>query len=262
MATFMDGLDDLLGVDDKPKQEPKDDGNPFGDQEPAERPASVADAAPEEDPEFEPVKPPDEWDLPAPGPDEYTKQMDAILAGEGIDVEKELRRRYDPAKGNLQAHDWESVREAIFEGEPFEFRCKRCGKYVHVRRGHFAEEGEEDDDTLDANGNPVGTQYDAQGNPVGTVYDANGEPIPPDPAIAEAAKKEAEEKEARDRLCRSSAAQMNALDALLGLEPEKIETKKLKTPKFIDGETIEEALVREGVDPNCAYAVVRDVTDE
>lgn len=66
--------------------------------------------------------------------DPFTSELDQMLASEGVDVELEKRRRYNPTSGDMQAHDWETVREALYSDEKYQFRCKRCLQWVHVAR--------------------------------------------------------------------------------------------------------------------------------
>lgn len=85
------------------------------------------------------TQPEPEFDEPDPNApplpyDPFRDAIEAALTAEGVDVSLELRRRYDPAAGNTQTHDWESQREALFSDEKYQFKCARCSKWVHVGR--------------------------------------------------------------------------------------------------------------------------------
>jgi len=132
MSDFLDKLDDALGL--KPKEEtpqPQLGDIPAAAPTPTPTLQPVPEATPEDD--FEPVKEPDPEDVPKE-PDPFATAIDDALRAEGVDVDKELRRKYDPAKGDLQTHDWKMEREALFSDEAYKFRCKRCLKWVTVAR--------------------------------------------------------------------------------------------------------------------------------
>lgn len=119
--SFFDKLDAILGIETpKPKEEPI-----------VEHHTPMPEASPEDDFESPPVQDPDFIpDYKAPDP--FKNEIDSILLAEGVDVEKEMRRRYNPAGGDLTEHDWAMARERLFSEEPYVFKCKRCLKHVEV----------------------------------------------------------------------------------------------------------------------------------
>ena len=91
----------------------------------------VPDETPENEFEDPVLRDPEE----VPGePDPFAQMLDDMLKSDGIDVELEKRRKYNPAVGNIQEHDWQTHRESMFSNEPYIFRCKRCLKFVEVQR--------------------------------------------------------------------------------------------------------------------------------
>jgi len=66
--------------------------------------------------------------------DQFSFMLDSLLESEGVDVSLEKRKKYNPAKGNFNNHDWASARESIYSDEAYQFRCRRCLKWVNVRR--------------------------------------------------------------------------------------------------------------------------------
>jgi len=76
--------------------------------------------------ELEPPKPPPE--------DPFGQMVDSMLRESGVDVDREIRRPYNPASGDVTNHDWEMGREALFGGEAYQFKCKRCFHYLEVDR--------------------------------------------------------------------------------------------------------------------------------
>lgn len=118
--SFLDELDKTLGIEKKP--------------DPVQDISTPNGAAPlPEDPEdqFEtPVVPDPEAILKPEDP--FALMVESALQAEGIDVQKEMLRKYDPTANNVQEHDWKMQREKLFNGEPYIFKCKRCLKAVHV----------------------------------------------------------------------------------------------------------------------------------
>jgi hypothetical protein len=81
--------------------------------------------------EFEPEGVVDPEEVPA-DPDPFAAMLDLMLKEEGVDVELEKRRKYNPTGGDVNNHEWVSQRERMFSEEPYMFRCKRCLKWVQV----------------------------------------------------------------------------------------------------------------------------------
>lgn len=119
--SFLDELDKTLGIEKKEEKKPEE--TPYVA-------TPVAEATPDD--EFETPTPPDPDAISRPE-DPFAAMLDSALQAEGVDVQKELLRRYNPASGDVQTHDWKMHREKLFSGEPYIFRCKRCYKAVHVR---------------------------------------------------------------------------------------------------------------------------------
>lgn len=121
-----DQIDDLFGM----KPQPPEPDNCKADGAPQ---TIVHNRAEPEVPEneFDPEGPLDPEAIPTE-PDSFTQMLTEMLEAEGVDVKLETRRRYDPAKGNTSSHEWETQRERMFANEPYQFRCKRCLKWVEV----------------------------------------------------------------------------------------------------------------------------------
>jgi len=86
-----------------------------------------------QDEEFEPERALDPEVVPEE-PDPFALLLDEVLAAEGVDVKLEKRRKYDPTKGNVQEHDWQAAKDTIYSDESYKFRCKRCLKWLVVKR--------------------------------------------------------------------------------------------------------------------------------
>lgn len=83
--------------------------------------------------EFEPEPSLDPEEVPEE-PDPFALLLDEVLLAEGVDVKLEKRRKYDPTKGNMQEHDWQAAKDTIYSDESYKFRCKRCLKWLVVKR--------------------------------------------------------------------------------------------------------------------------------
>lgn len=117
---FLDELDSLLGVETAPKKETS---------------VENSDVPPTVDSKFS-MDDSEEYDPPGPErerePDAFQSLVDAAIREGGLDPEKESRRRYDPTKGDLVSHDWESPMVREFSCDQYKFRCRRCLKWVTV----------------------------------------------------------------------------------------------------------------------------------
>jgi hypothetical protein len=125
MSDFTDGLDELLGLkqrQDAPAEAEALEAVP-GQQQLPDDPAGEFDPEPGE---------PGPEGAPPRERDAFTAMLDDALASEGVDVGLELRRRFDPTKGNTSTHEWEMKREVLFSGEKYKFCCKRCLKWLSV----------------------------------------------------------------------------------------------------------------------------------
>jgi hypothetical protein len=120
--SFIDQLDKALGIEEKKEEPVRDVAAPNG--------AAPLPADPDD--EFETPTEPDPEAIPKPQ-DPFAAMIDQALAAEGVDVQKEMLRKYNPTANDVQEHDWKMHREKLFNGEPYIFRCKRCLKAVHVR---------------------------------------------------------------------------------------------------------------------------------
>lgn len=122
--SFLKNLDAVLGIkEEEVKQEEiiQEKGTPVPEWDPEddfERPKEVD---PDTVNDFKPVN-------------NFRDAIDAALTAEGIDVEKEVRRKYKAASGDMSQHDWALAREKLFSEEPYVFKCKRC--LIHVEVGN------------------------------------------------------------------------------------------------------------------------------
>jgi hypothetical protein len=123
--SFAKGLDEMLGL-----TEPEQREDPMPSAATAVMQEQIPDAP---EGEFDEPSAPDP-DAPERERDPFKEMVDAALAAEGVDVQKEVLRRYDPTKGDVSAHEWETQREALFAGEKYQFKCKRCLKWLHAGR--------------------------------------------------------------------------------------------------------------------------------
>lgn len=87
-----------------------------------------------EEEELEPEVMKDPEDTEIKDPDPFASMLDSLLESEGVDVSLEKRKKYNPVKGNPNQHDWASARESLYSDEAYQFRCRRCLKWVNVRR--------------------------------------------------------------------------------------------------------------------------------
>jgi hypothetical protein len=135
--SFLDQLDKALGLEEK-----KPDSVPIGvDLTP--NGAVPLPSDPED--EFDTPQTPDPDAIPKPV-DPFALMLDQALTAEGVDVQKEMLRRYNPTSGNTQEHDWQMYREKLFNGEPYIFKCKRCLKAVHVDEEQTINQALEEDE--------------------------------------------------------------------------------------------------------------------
>lgn len=72
-------------------------------------------------------------DPPEPTTDPFAQKLEQMLKENGVDVDTELRRQYNPTLGDVQSHDWGQGREVLFSNEPIQFKCRRCGFYLEAR---------------------------------------------------------------------------------------------------------------------------------
>lgn len=128
---FLNQLDEMLGLDQK-----KDEVAP------EERlPGMKIEDLPPENPFDESIEVPEVKDP-------FALAIQAALQEEGVDVSREMQRKYDPAGGDITQHEWITHRERLYDNEPYIFKCKRCLKYVTVYAeetiGQALQEGEID----------------------------------------------------------------------------------------------------------------------
>ena len=122
--SFLKGLDEVLGLKEaevKPVEVVEEKGTPVPEWDPEDDFEAPKEGDPDAVNDFKPV-------------DKFRDAIDAALASEGIDVEKEVRRKYKPTSGDISQHDWMMAREKLFSEEPYVFKCKRC--LIHVEVGN------------------------------------------------------------------------------------------------------------------------------
>jgi hypothetical protein len=121
--SFFKGLSEILGFKDEEKKEEiiEEKGTPVPEPDPEDEFENPKPEDPDAVNDFKPV-------------DKFKDAIDAVLFSEGIDVQKEIRRKYKPTTGDMSQHDWEMAREKLFSEEPYVFKCKRC--LIHVEVGN------------------------------------------------------------------------------------------------------------------------------
>lgn len=124
--SFKDLIDQVLGEEKKP--EIQSEGSVVEDSNQATAPVILA---PEDDLELPVI--PDE-DAPPKAEDPFRQMIDEALILEGLDPDRVARKKYDPINGDIQTHEWDMDREALYANDDYRFRCKRCLKVIEVKR--------------------------------------------------------------------------------------------------------------------------------
>jgi hypothetical protein len=83
-----------------------------------------------EQPEFMSFKPKD----PESNEDPFLSVIESVLAESGPEWELESRRIHKAQDTDATKHEWSMGRDATYSGEAFQFRCKKCFKWLEVGR--------------------------------------------------------------------------------------------------------------------------------
>lgn len=69
----------------------------------------------------------------------FLEDLDAMFRDAGIDPET-----FEVPDDSLSEHSWISVQVSVFENDPYEWKCKRCGRTITIGKVYPPEPSEPD----------------------------------------------------------------------------------------------------------------------